>query len=990
SSTGGSLVVVRFEVGRDVQRSLTEVYTKLYAHLDALPAGAPPPVVKLRSIYDVPVLALTLSGPGYDDDTLRRIAEELNQEVKRVPNVSHTEILGGRQHQWRVEMQTARLQAFHVTPTAIAAAISAANQRQAVGELHPPNQDAEVYAGQHLASAADLAQVVVGVSQGQPVLLQQVAQVLDAPAEATQYVRLSTGAGAAATGTPSRAAAPLLFAPAVTLSVAKREGANAVQVVDSVLRRVNSLRQTMLPAGVHLTITRNYGQTAQQRSNELLFHMLLATGSVILLVAVVLGWRESGVVAIAIPLTLLLTLFLFYIYGYTLNRITLFALIFSIGILVDDAIVVVENIVRHFRLPESQGRPRAQVAVEAVAEVGNPTILATLTVIAALLPMAFVGGLMGPYMRPIPVGASAAMVFSLLIAFAISPWAATRILAKQSSPQPAAHGSSSEDWATRQYRRIMPSLRASRVRQFLFFGGIGVLLLAALSLIWFRVVLLKMLPFDNKDEFEVVLQMPDGTPLEQTAAVAQRLSDYLGQQAEVRDITSYVGTPGPYNFNGLVRHYFLRRRPNQADLQIDLVDTSARRRQSHALAVQLRPELARIAAADGGRITVAEIPPGPPDLQTLVAEVYGPSRRGEAQLAQEVAATLRRTPGVVDVDTSLRDAQAMDTIAVDEKKAALSGVSVAQVVAALQLALHGQAVDVAHLPEQREEVPIWLQLTRTDRTRMDELLSLPLTAADGHTVPLSELTVVQRGQIDPDLVHKDLRPVVYVLGDVAGAEESPAYAVLALNPKLRRLRSPSGLPPTLLLNAPPKSTEAYTIKWDGEWQTTLNVFRDLGVAFAAALVLIYVLVVSWFRSYRTPWVILAPIPLTLIGILPAHALLGAYFTATSMIGFIAGAGIIVRNSIILVDFIELRRAQGMPLAEAVVDAGAVRFRPMLLTAAAVMVGSSVMLKDPIFQGLAISLLAGEVASTLLSRIAVPVLYYLSAAERDTALAPVRA
>ena len=976
SSPGLAMVVVRFQVGLDVQQSLTQVYTKLYAHLDELPQGASPPLIKLRSIYDVPVLALTLSGPGYNGYQLRRVADTLQDIIRRVPKVSDVAIIGGEPRALEVRLQTARLAAYGLTPEGVARAIGAADRQARAGTFDRNNQESVVYAGQFLASAQELRDVVVGVSRGaaagapKPVLLGEVAAVRDGPATATHYVRIATAAD------PQ----PL---PAVTLAVSKLEGANAIQVVDDVLAQVRPLEGRMIPSGVAVTVTRNYGKTAEERSNELLFHMLLATVSVVLLVGFALGWRESVVVGVAIPVTLLLTLFLFQLYGYTLNRITLFALIFSIGILVDDAIVVVENITRHWHLPQNCDRPLPMVAVEAVAEVGNPTILATLTVIAALLPMAFVGGLMGPYMRPIPVGASAAMVISLASAFIIAPWAAVRVLRGACRPvlsvDAAGHGGGApEDKMTRLYRRVMGPLLARRRYRWAFLGGVVVLLLAALSMFWAKAVVVKMLPFDNKSEMEVIVQMPDGTPLERTAALTQQLSGWLQRQPEVTNVESYVGTAAPYNFNGLVRHYFLRTNPNQADLQVNLRDASGRKLSSHAIAQRFRPALDHIAAAAGGRLTVAEIPPGPPVMQTLVAEIYGPNYAQQIAMAAQVKRVFLDTPGVVDVDWYVRDPERRLAFTVDQRKAALNGVAVGDVARTLQLALSGETAGLAHIAREAEPVAIRVRLSRADRSGVANLLRLQVPAAGGKAgVPLSELVRVHTGVVAQPIQHKDLRPVVYVLGDVAGGVESPAYAMFAMDKRLAQLTAPDGRPLAISLGAAPSNARRFTLRWDGEWDTTVRVFKDLGIAFAAVLVLIYVLVVFWFRSYKTPLVILAPIPLTLIGIIPAHWALGAFFTATSMIGFIAGAGIIVRNSIILVDFIELRRAQGAPLAQAVVDAGAVRFRPMLLTAAAVIVGASVILPDPIFQGLAISLMAGEVASTLISRLAVPVLYFMA-------------
>jgi multidrug efflux pump subunit AcrB len=682
-------------------------------------------------------------------------------------------------------------------------------------------------------------------------------------------------------------------------------------------------------------------------------------------------------VLVAIPVMLALTLFLYYLYGYTLNRVTLFALIFSIGILVDDAIVVVENIARHVHLPENRGRPRAVVALEAVSEVGNSTILATFAVIAAILPMAFVGGLTGPYMRPIPVGASAAMLFSLFIAFIVSPWAATRLLR---APVGAARAhEAAEDWTTRLYRRLMRPLLNDWTRRWLFLGSVAILLLAAGSTVYFQLVRVKMLPFDNKSELQVIVDMPEGTTLEATARVGRELSSALAADREVRDLQLYVGTAAPYNFNGLIRHYFppMRQGSNVADIQVNLRPKGERRAQSHEIAARLRPKLHRIAATAGARVKVAEVPPGPPVLQTLVAEVYGDDRAAQLDAARRILGVFERTPGVADVDWYVEEPQPGYRFVLDKEKAALVGISTDQMVEALRVALSGASPGLAHLPSEKEDVPIFVQLPREQRSGVDALAGLKLKGTGGALVPLSELAGVETTIEPPFVYRKNLQRVVYVTGDVAGEGESPVYAILRMNRALDRVRLPDGRGIPRHVTSQPFLTEHVAMKWDGEWQVTYEVFRDLGIAFAAVMVLIYILVVGWFRSFRTPLVIMAPIPLTLVGILPAHGLLSAFFTATSMIGFIAGAGIIVRNSIILVDFIELRRAQGMSLEEAVVDAGAVRFRPMLLTAAAVVVGASVILFDPIFQGLALSLMAGEVASTLLSRIAVPVLYYMA-------------
>ena len=661
----------------------------------------------------------------------------------------------------------------------------------------------------------------------------------------------------------------------------------------------------------------------------------------------------------------------------------MFALIFSIGILVDDAIVVVENIVRHFHLPENQDRNRFKVAVEAVDEVGNPTILATLAVIAAILPMAFVGGLMGPYMRPIPVGASAAMVFSLLVAFAVTPWASVRLLGAKGGAR--THGPTREDWSVRLYRRVMNPLIHNRRWRWFFLSGVVVLLLGASAMVGVGLVRVKMLPFDNKSEFQVVIDMPESATIETTTAAAQDMGDYLATVNEVIDYQIHAGTSGPFNFNGLVRHYYLRRQPYQADIQVNLVGKAKRRQQSHAIAKRVRPELVKIAQRYHARIKVAEVPPGPPVLSTLVAEVYGPDYQRQREIARQIMGVFEKTPGVVDVDWFMEEDNPRYNFSVDREKAALHGITPYRISSALTMALTGRQVGLLHQPREREDVPVMVKLPLADRAGVKRLESMKLQAADGSLVPLSSLVRAQKTAPDKSIYHKNLMPVVYVTGDVAGVKESPVYAILEMRKKIDAIQLPEGYGIRQLTAEQPDSDRKYAMKWDGEWHITYEVFRDMGIAFAVVLVLIFVLVVGWFQSFTTPMVIMVAIPFSLIGILPAHWAMGAFFTATSMIGFIAGAGIVVRNSIILVDFIELRVSQGQPLDQAVVDAGAVRFRPMMLTAAAVVVGASVILFDPIFQGLAISLMAGEIASLLFSRMVVPVLYFLD--KRRTAATP---
>ncbi len=981
SSPGFAMAVVRFYVGEDEEKSIVRLNQKMFANFDLIPPGASPPLIKPRYIDDVPILALTLWSNRYDHFMLRRVAAQLDDVVKQVDNVSSTTLIGGLRRQVLVTLNPSRMAAYHLTPLAVLGRIQRENQTLTAGSFSQANREFVVETGGFFQSVEDVKHLVVAAYQQKAVFLRDIAEVTDGPEEPSQYVFFGAGPAAHSKQIPAVAHGSETF-PAVTLSVAKRKGTNAVTVAGDVLERVRAWQGTWIPSDVQMTVTRHYGETASEKSNELLFHMMIAVLSVTALIWLTLGLRESGIVAVAIPVTLALTLTVFYLYGYTLNRITLFALIFSIGILVDDAIVVVENVVRHLRLSANQGRNLMEVALEAVDEVGNPTILATFTVIAAIVPMAFVRGLMGPYMRPIPVGASAAMLFSLLVAFIVTPWASVRLLKKPGSVAPGAGTHDSEDWSTRLYRRLMNPLIHRAPLRWGFLAGVTVLLLLSVSLVYFKAVTVKMLPFDNKSEFQVIIDMPEGTTLEHTARVGREMGSYLATVPEVIDFQTYVGTASPYNFNGLVRHYYLRRGPNVADIQVNLVAKHERSAQSHDISKRVRPPLVEIAKRYDARIKVAEVPPGPPVLQTLVAEVYGPDYGRQIGVARQVRDVLESTPGVVDVDWYVEDDQPKYRFVVDHQKAALHGVSVEQIAQTLRLAVGGISSGLIHVPQEKEDLNLLFRLPRSDRSDLDALKAVRVMGESGSVIALGDLVRVDQGTVDRSIYHKNLMPVVYVTADVGGEAESPVYAILDVGPKVEQIRLPEGYRLEQYTAHQPYTCQKLAMKWDGEWHITYEVFRDLGLAFAAVLVLIYVLVVAWFQTFRTPTIIMAAIPFSLVGILFAHGLLNAFFTATSMIGFIAGAGIVVRNSIILVDFIELRLKQGMPLAEAVVDAGAVRFRPMMLTAAAVVVGSAVILFDPIFQGLAISLMAGEIASLLLSRMTVPILYYVSESHRQ--------
>ncbi len=972
----GAVITVRFRVGEDMEKSLIKLYTKVASNLDVLAKGGSQPLIKVRSIDDVPVLTLTFHSSMPDPVRLRKLVTDVQASVNVIPDISQTMITGGRKRQFQVFFDADKLKARFLNPLDLSRLIRQANVKASAGHLESVPELVNVEADGFFRSREDLENLVISVSQGAEVYLKDVARVVDGADEEESAVNIRFGAiGAASAPGP---------VDAVTLAVSKRKGANASRLCAQILKKVEGLRGSVIPADVSWTVTRDYGATADEKSNELLFHMGLAVLGVTLLMGLVLGWRESAVVAIAIPMTLSLTLAGFYFLGFTLNRITLFALIFSIGILVDDPIVGVENIVRHLRMSRNKGRDLLEVTVEAFKEVQSPLILATLTVIAAILPMAFVSGLMGPYMRPIPIGASMAMVFSMIVAFVATPWAAYRILGgawqKGSLKDHGAEGEK-DDLLTRIYRSYMqPLIYQARVRK-IFIMVMLVLLSGSILLVPLKLVKAKMLPFDNKDEFQVVLNMPEGTPLAETRVVIEELAAYIVATPEVKNITAYIGTSAPYNFNGLVRHYFLRDKPWQADLQVNLAGKKERRRQSHAIAAALRPGIHAIVLKHGGHVQVAEVPPGPPVLSTLVLEVYGPTLAGQRHLAAHVEKLLNSDPGVTDVDSYVGRQEKLYSLRINAQACFLNGIAVNAVAEIIAGAIQGETADLAHLSNENEPLEIVLRLPREKRMTLDAVLDLTVLARSGSRIPVKDLVTVDPVMKEHVIYHKNLERVTYVIGDVQGRFDSPVYGMLGLNAGLDRLPLPALNPkaqvhPDVLFMGQPETDDRWSIKWDGEWQITFEVFRDLGIAFAIVLILIFTLVVGWFKSFKTPLIIMLPIPLTLIGILPAHWMSGMFFTATSMIGMIAGAGIVVRNSIILVDFIELRIKEGVPLEEAVIDAGAKRFRPMLLTAAAVVVGASVILFDPIFQGLALSLMAGEIASTLLSRTAIPVIYYM--------------
>ncbi len=978
SRPGLSVVTVRFRVGENVEDSLVKLYDKLSSNADLIPPGASRPLVKPKSINDVPILALTLWGKNKDGYALRRIADEVAVEVKKLNDISEVEILGGRKRTARVLFSADRLSAYGLSALAVAQRLGEVNRNLQAGSFSQRNRSLKVEIGNFLRDADDLGAVVVGVVKSRPVYLRDVAEVREGPDAPDDYVFIGAGPAGTEEKGISRKVSRKRF-PAVTIDIAKRKGTNAVTIARAVKARVASLRGRVIPKGVHVTWTRDYGATAQEKSNELIEHLLLATVSVTILIGLFLGFYEALVVAVAVPVTLAMTLFVSMLLGYTLNRVTLFALIFAIGILVDDAIVVVENIHRHYKLKKEDP---LQASITATDEVGNPTILATLTVIAALLPMVFISGLMGPYMEPIPINSSVAMVTSLLIAFMVTPWLTYHLTGKRKHLKEKKAFELKETRLYKLYHATLCPLVRNPWRRWAFLAGITLLLFASMFLVYARRVRVKMLPFDNKSEFQVIIDMPEGTTLETTAALCMEIGDDLARVPEVTDYEIYTGTHAPINFNGLVRHYFLRRGPGVAGIQVNLLDKNERKAQSHEIAVRVRPEIQRIANRYNARVKIAEVPPGPPVLSSLVAEVYGPDPAATRKIGREVRDIFDSTPNVVDVDWYEEDPQAEARFVIDREKASLLGVSPDAVTKSLRLALAGMDVGLLHLPREREPVPVRLRFDRKERSSVEDLTAVRVINRRGKLIPLSELVQVKRGLSEPAIFHKNQKRVVYVTGDMAGAEESPVYGILDMRRKVEALSTPDGRPIEEHYAAEPRTAEHYSVKWDGEWQITYEVFRDMGIAFAAVLILIYILIVGWFRSFIVPVIIMAPIPLTLIGILPGHWITGSFFTATSMIGFIALAGIIVRNSILLVDFIQMRREEGGSLTDAVLEAGAVRFRPIVLTALALIVGALVILLDPIFQGLAISLIFGIFASTALTLIVIPLLYYMVMKGKD--------
>jgi multidrug efflux pump subunit AcrB len=971
SRPGLAAITVEFQVGVPRQTAIVRLYSQVYQNQDFVPSnlGVGPPLIRPMGIDDVPVMALTL----WTDDAQRgatelaEVAHTLETELKRIPGTRDVYTIGAPDRAVIVELDATKMAAYGLAIDDLAGALQAANVVTQAGERVTGDHDLPVTVGTFLADADDVAQLVIGLNRGQPVFLSDVATIRQGADLPSRYVWFGTppGKGGPRTG----------IAPAVTIAIAKKPGTNAAEINRAIARRIAALQGVSIPAGVHVVVTRDYGQTATDKADKLIHKLIFATFSVVLLVLATLGWREAIVVGAAVIITLMLTLFASWLMGFTINRVSLFALIFSIGILVDDAIVVVENIHRHRTLG---GRTLREAIPVAVSEVGGPTILATFTVIAALLPMAFVSGLMGPYMRPIPINASAGMLLSLAVALTLTPWLARKLLAQhheptKPEPREAGRGHRGSHGFQRWMLPFLEGQRASRRRRWLFFT-MGALVLAAAGLVLVKAVILKMLPFDNKSEFQIVVDLPEGSTLEKTNRLLIELAQALDRVPEVENYQGYAGTSSPMTFNGLVRQYYLRRGPIVGDLQVTLIDKTKRKRQSHAIALAVRPMLAAIGARYGAAVKLVEVPPGPPVLAPIVAEVYGPDYAKVREVALRLAADLHTDSDLVDIDTSVEADAPREVMVIDRERAARLGLDQAGIARALRVALSGY--DAAYRMDGRAKyaVPIRLRLPAGDQAALAQLLALRVRARDGALVPLSEVVDVRAANWEKAIYHKDLLPYAYVTSDDAGQTDSPLYGMFAWVGKLRQA-TVAGQSLQQRFIDQPDDTTGYAVKWDGEWQITYETFRDMGLAYSVGLLLIYLLLVAQFRSYVAPLIIMAPIPLTVIGVMPGHALLGAQFTATSMIGMIALAGIIVRNSILLIDFINHAHTAGRPLAAAVIEAASVRAKPIALTALAAMIGGFFILDDPIFQGLAVSLIFGILVSTVLTVWVIPLLYY---------------
>lgn len=965
---GQAMLIVQFYVGEDVERSYVKLYDELAKHEGMFPQGVYKPIVKTRSIDDVPMLGITLWSEKQDAFQLRQIAEEVTSEIEKVKNVAITKEIGGNNRELKVVLDKDKMAENGVDAVGIMQMIQANNGSSQSGSFVQQDEEYLVTTGKFLTSADDVENLVVGVNKNMPVYLKQVATIQDGPATVRNYVSFGYGKANEKFKTANSEY------PAVTLSIGKVKGADAMKISANILEKVETLKQNIIPDDVHVEVTRNYGETASHKVDELLLHLLVAIVAVTVLVVFAMGWRGGLVVFLSVPLTFALTLFSYYLLDYTLNRITLFALVFVVGIVVDDSIIIAENMHRHFKMKRLSFM---EAAIYSINEVGNPTILATFTVIAAFLPMAFVSGMMGPYMSPMPIGASIAMILSLFVALTVTPYLGYHLLQEKDEQKHKEEQGLETSWIYKLYNKLERPLLESSKKRRVFMGITVLLLLGSVAMFFTKTVVVKMLPFDNKNEFQVVIDMPEGTTLERTAAVTKEIAQYLSTRPEVVNYQNYVGTSAPITFNGLVRHYDMRGGSNMADIQVNLSHKEDRDLQSHDIAKAIRPAIQKIGAQYGANIKVIEVPPGPPVLSTLVAEVYGPDYEEQIKIANQVKTILENTTDVVDIDWTVESPQTEYKLEVDKEKAMLHGIAPQQVVGNLTYLLKEYPVSNLYDENSNDNIGIVLALEDKDKTSIQDIQNLKIKGSQGVMVPVSDLVKVVKDTLQHSIYRKDQKRVVYVTADMAGLLESPVYAILGMNEKLAKMQLPKGYKVNELYAAQPTDESDFTVKWDGEWQLTLDVFRDLGVAFGAAILLIYMLIVGWFQNFKTPIVMMLAIPLSLIGIVLGHWLLGAYFTATSFIGMIALAGVMVRNSVLLVDFIEIRLKDGIALKQAIIEAGAVRTTPILLTTGAVVIGASIILLDPLFQGLAISLVFGAVVSTFLTLVVVPLIYYVT-------------
>lgn len=971
SMTGMGMLTVQFYVGEDSERSLVKLYNEVMKNMDHMPYGATMPIIKSRSIDDVPALAFTLWSDKMSGYELRQVSEVVGNEIKKIPNVAQVKIIGGQSRQVKVVLDRDKMAGSHIDFGNIAEALQANNVQMESGNIISGDKVYAVQTGKFFANKDEVKNMIVGISDNQPVYLHQIADVTDGPETPKQYVSFSYGAANA----KEKVQMPDDYS-AITISIAKKKGSDAMKLAETVIGKVNQMKENVITNDIHVNVTRNYGETASHKVSELLMHLIIAIIAVTLFVMLAMGWRGGLVVFLSVPITFALTLFSYYFLGYTLNRITLFALVFVTGIVVDDSIVIAENMHRHFKM---KNLPPLQAAIFAINEVGNPTILATLTVIAAVLPMAFVSGMMGPYMSPMPIGAAIAMMFSLLIALTLTPYFGYRFLRfKDKNSSTVKNDSSTELRETNIYKlysKIMIPFLESRKMRWTFMASLTVILLATFVLFFTKSVPVKMLPFDNKNEFQVVIDMPEGTTLERTAAVAKELGLYISKNDKVTSYQTYAGTSAPISFNGLIRHYDMRSGDNVADIQVNLVDKGERKEQSHDIAKSMREGLQTIGERYNANVKVVEVPPGPPVMSTIVAEIYGPDHAGQIKVAQQIKELLLQTNNVVDVDWTVEADQVEYKFEVDKDKAMKLGIPEVQILQSVNAALSGMPIGIMHNPSTVNQIGIVLQLPDKDKSGIEDILSVKVVNKQGLAIPVGDLVKVTEGKKEKSISRKDQKRVVFVTADVAGSLESPVYAMSDVSKRLSEVKLPQGYKLHEEYTKQPGNEDNFTIKWDGEWQITYEVFRDLGVAFLFVLIIIYVLIVAWFQNFITPLVQLSVIPLSLIGIILGHWVMGAYFSAPSMIGFIALAGIMVRNSILIIDFIDLRLKEGISLKEAIVESGAVRTTPILLTAGGVVIGAIVILFDPIFQGLAISLIGGTITSTVLTLIVVPLLYF---------------